>query len=69
MLVILMFTVASYILVAQSEIIIRMIYPNTDKEGTKWSRVIPLAAAGSAGTFKLEQDDRSYEVIILLCTG
>ena len=43
-----------------------MIYPNTDKEGTTWSRVIPLAAAGSAGIFKLKQGDRSYEVIVLM---
>ena len=37
-----------------------------EKEYTAWSKVIPLVAAGSAGTFKLQHKDRCYEVTMVM---
>ena len=47
----------------QSEVLVRMVLPSN--ETTKWSRPIPFAAAGSAGTFSVKHEERRYEVCLL----
>ncbi|XP_065918579.1 intermembrane lipid transfer protein VPS13C-like isoform X2 [Dysidea avara] len=44
----------------ESEVLVRMVLPSN--ETTKWSRPIPFAAAGSAGTFSVKHEERRYEL-------